>query len=87
MSGVDTSEIPKMPIQLQKTLEDYKVAFLKYQELRRKPGINVSRLDAVWKKNQGHALQIEASLVKRYGKEVAEGMLESAIGWKSLPRA
>jgi hypothetical protein len=87
MSAVKTSDIPKIPVQFEKTLKDYKAAFLKYQELRKKAGVNVSRLDALWKINQDHALHIEDCLIERFGKEVAETMLESVIGWKSLPRA
>jgi hypothetical protein len=81
---METRNIPKLPIQLEKPLRDYKIAYAKYQELRAKPGADVRRLDEAWKKNQKLVFQIEDSLIRQYGQEAAEEMLEQAIGWKTL---
>ena len=76
----------KIPVQFEKPLKDYVAAFAKFEEMRKRPGVNVRALDDMWKEHQGIILQIEESLVNKFGKEVAEELLQSAIGVKTLPR-
>jgi hypothetical protein len=81
-----TKGIAKLPVQFERPLREYKAAYLKYMEMRSRPGADAPRLASVWRQYQTAALQIEARLIREYGKEVAEQMLEQAIGWKTLPR-
>lgn len=80
------TDIPKLPIQFEKQLKDFKIAYLRYLELRGRPGANVNLLDGVWRKNQALLIPIEVALVNQFGKEITEVMLEQAIGWRTLPR-
>ena len=83
---METEETPKLPVQLEKPLRDYKEAYLRYQELRKRPSTNVLQLDLQWKRAQVPALRIEENLITHYGKEAAERMIEQVTGWKTLPR-
>jgi hypothetical protein len=76
----------KLPAQFERPLKEYKAAYIKYQEMRSRPGADVPRLASVWRQYQIPALQIEANLIREYGKQTAEEMLEQAIGWRTLPR-
>ena len=82
---MQTKEIPKIPVQIEKKLKDYLAAFVKYQEMRKRPGIAVRTLDQLWRKNQSIVLQIEADLIRKYGKQTAEEMLEEAIAVRTMP--
>lgn len=78
--------IPKMPGQFERPLKDYVAAYEKFQEMRKRPGADVQTLDDVWRKNQGAVLELEASLIRLFGKRMAEEMLQAAVGVRTLPR-